>query len=81
MKIKYLQLTGALLIGLLASGVIAMQNAQANQPHMESALQSLENARAQLNEAERDKGGHRTKAVKLINEAIEQVKAGIADGA
>jgi hypothetical protein len=47
------------------------------QPHMQRALQALENARAQLEKAEHDKGGHRAKAIELINQAIVEVQAGI----
>lgn len=47
------------------------------QPHMRAALNALENARAQLEKASADKGGHRVKAIALVNEAIEQVKKGI----
>jgi hypothetical protein len=47
------------------------------QPHMQHALQALESARAQLETAEHDKGGHRTKAIELINHAIAEVQAGI----
>ena len=49
-----------------------------NQPRMQHALQALENARAQLEKAEHDKGGHRVKAIELINHAIAEVQAGIA---
>jgi hypothetical protein len=47
------------------------------QPHMQHALHALENAKAQLEKAEHDKGGHRVKAIELINHAIGEVKAGI----
>ena len=47
------------------------------QPHMEHALKALENAKIQLEKAEHDKGGHRVKAIDLINQAISEVKAGI----
>lgn len=47
------------------------------QPHMQHALHALENAKAQLEKAEHDKGGHRVKAIELINQAIGEVQAGI----
>ena len=47
------------------------------QPHMQHALHALENAKAQLEKAEHDKGGHRVKAIELINQAIAEVQAGI----
>ena len=48
------------------------------QPHMKSALSSLEAALGQLQKASADKGGHRVKAIELTQGAIEQVKQGIA---
>ncbi len=47
------------------------------QPFMQAALRSLEDAKASLQRASHDKGGHRVKAIALINEAIDQVKKGI----
>jgi hypothetical protein len=52
----------------------------AAQPHMMNALNALQNARSELQVAERDKGGHRVNALRLINEAIGEVQAGIAAG-
>ena len=52
----------------------------AAQPHMYNALGALQNARSELQVAERDKGGHRVNALRLINEAIAEVQAGIAAG-
>lgn len=48
------------------------------QPHMQAALQALENAVNQLQKATADKGGHRVKAIQLTNQAIDEVKKGIA---
>jgi hypothetical protein len=50
------------------------------QPHMTAALASLESAKASLEKATADKGGHRVKAIELINSAIEEVKKGIEAG-
>ena len=52
----------------------------AAQPHMTNALNYLQSARGELQVAERDKGGHRVNALRLINEAIGEVQAGIAAG-
>ena len=52
----------------------------AAQPHMTNALGALRNARSELQVAERDKGGHRVNALKLVNQAIGEVQAGIAAG-
>ena len=47
------------------------------QPHMAHALKALVSAKIQLEKAEHDKGGHRVKAIDLINQAITEVKEGI----
>ncbi len=52
----------------------------ADQPHMHSALDYLRAARDQLEQASHDKGGHRVKAINLVDEAIREVKAGIEAG-
>jgi len=48
-----------------------------NQPMMRAALGSLQNARTQLQNATADKGGHRAKAITLVNSAIDEVNKGI----
>jgi hypothetical protein len=50
----------------------------ADQPHMRAALNALRNARNELQIASTNKGGHRAKAIDLINQAITQVEKGIA---
>jgi hypothetical protein len=52
----------------------------AAQPKMEAAMVLLRDARAALREATADKGGHRQKALDLIEEAMKQVQAGIDYG-
>ena len=47
------------------------------QPHMRDALSSLRGAAGQLEAADRDKGGHREKALELTRDAIREVEAGI----
>jgi hypothetical protein len=47
---------------------------------MQRALNDLQAARAELQTAERNKGGHRTAAVNFIDQAIGEVEAGIAAG-
>ena len=66
----------------MATGIGFAGFAQGNQPHMQRAIADLQAARAELNAAERDKGGHRTTAVGLIDQAIGEVRAGmaVADG-
>lgn len=67
---------------VLATGVgFGLGVAQADQPHMRNALGDLRAARAELQTAEADKGGHRVAAIQLVDQAIEQVRAGMAVGA
>ena len=49
----------------------------ADQPHMRNALNALRNARSELQMASSNKGGHRARAIDLINQAISEVKKGI----
>jgi hypothetical protein len=49
-----------------------------DQPHMQNALNSLQMARSELQVAMTDKGGHRARALGLVNQAIVQVQEGIA---
>jgi hypothetical protein len=48
------------------------------QPHMRAALGHLRAARESLERAEPDKGGHRVKAIELVDGAIHHVEEGIA---
>lgn len=50
----------------------------ADQPHMQAAMEHLRMAKGELEKADEDKGGHRVKAIKLTNEAMEQVEKGMA---
>jgi hypothetical protein len=65
-----------LFFAVLVSGFL-IGRASADQPHMQLALDSLKVARTELDKADADKGGHRLWAIKLVNEAIEQVEKGI----
>jgi hypothetical protein len=51
-----------------------------DQPHMQNALNALENAKDNLNKATADKGGHRVKAIDYVKDAISEVKKGIDAG-
>ncbi len=51
-----------------------------DQPHMQNALNALENAKDNLNRASADKGGHRAKALDYVKDAISEVKKGIDAG-
>ncbi|HLK24445.1 MAG TPA: hypothetical protein VKT30_07295 [Caulobacteraceae bacterium] len=73
---------GAGIAGALSIGIgIGFGVAWAAQPHMMNALNELRAARGELQAAIPDKGGHRVAALGLVNQAIEQVQAGIAVGA
>jgi len=48
------------------------------QPHMKAALEHLQKAKVQLEKAEHDKGGHRANALSLVEQAISEVKQGMA---
>ena len=77
MKLNLGHLLIAFTLGLsLASGVL-IENASANQPHMDAALDDLRAARHELENARHDKGGHRDAAIGIIDNAIGEVKAGI----
>jgi len=51
--------------------------AVADQPHMQAALDALRVAKRELEQATTDKGGHRARAMGLVNQAIAQVEKGI----
>ena len=72
-------------IGLAGLGLPGLLEGQPNpaparqqQPHMRAALDALRNAKRHLELAQADKGGHRVKAVELVNGAIAETEAGIA---
>jgi hypothetical protein len=57
--------------------VVVAASAWAAQPKMRDALEHLQAARAALQDAKENKGGHRDNAIELINKAIEQVQKGM----
>ena len=63
---------GALLTADLATEAVAAQ------PNMQDALRALNAALKSLQKAEANKGGHRARAMSLIEQAIQEVRAGIA---
>jgi hypothetical protein len=62
---------------VLLAGV-AVATALPDQPFMKAARGDLNTARSELQKATPDKGGHRVKAIGLVNSAIAEVNAGIA---
>lgn len=75
------KLTSFALIGLLAAalgrGAIVNHASAEGQPRMREALDQLRGAAQSLEAADRDKGGHRAKALELTRAAINQVEAGM----
>lgn len=70
---RQLPLAAAFTAGALFSAGVAV----AQQPNMQNALSQLQAARASLLAARPNKGGHRDRALDLVNRAIVQVEAGI----
>jgi len=69
-------LVAAALAATLSSGVL-IGRATADQPHMHNALDALKQARAELEMAIPDKGGHRVNAIEATERAIRETRAGI----
>ena len=67
-----------LIIGALMATSMGVGYAFAQQPHMDAALHLLQSARAELQQAAADKGGHRVQAIGLVDQAIAQVREGMA---
>ena len=77
---SFTKITAAFVLGLgvALGGQMVVTKASANQPWMQQGLDQLRAARASIRSAEPNKGGHREAAIGLIDQAIEQVRAGIA---
>jgi len=72
-------LKASVLIGTLAAGM-AIGAALAAQPHMSAALDALRSARQELVAATPNKGGHRERAIQLVNQAIGETQKGMDAG-
>jgi hypothetical protein len=69
-----------ILTGVAALAAVAVPSrarAQERQPKMQAALEALRQAHTALAQASPDKGGHRVKAMELIQQAIAEVEKGI----
>jgi hypothetical protein len=66
--------TGVAAIGLLGASA---NSADAYQGNMERAVASLYQALGELRQATANKGGHRGRAMELVNQAIAETQAGI----
>jgi hypothetical protein len=68
------------IITLMAVSAFTMATARADQPHMRRALENLRAARAELQEAEHNKGGWRLRAIENTDRAIRETERGMAVG-
>jgi hypothetical protein len=70
--------TLAVLAGLSWYSVVHAQTAAMaeHEPHMSAALGHLQQAKDELQKATPNKGGHREKALDLVDQAIQQVREG-----
>ncbi|WP_395667103.1 hypothetical protein [Methylocella sp.] len=68
---------GSAVSGALAALALSTRPAAAYQGNMERAMGSLYEALASLREATPNKGGHRERALELIQQALNQVQSGI----
>lgn len=70
--------TLAVLIGVSWYSVVHAQTANMarHEPHMSAALGHLQQAKSELEKAAPNKGGHREKAMQLVDQAIQQVELG-----
>lgn len=65
-------LSGCALIISFSFGIV-----YAKQPHMQAALDYLQMAKSELQQADTNKDGHRLEAIGFVNQAIREVHAGI----
>jgi hypothetical protein len=72
---KSLPVVAAFVLGAVLTSAVAFAD---KQPLMKNALKNLQEAKVALNNATGDKGGHRMKAIELIDSAIGEVEKGIA---
>ena len=70
-----------IILGLLSVPITAVASYDDDdQPHMQAALEALQQAKHHLEEAKHDKGGHRAAALKATDDAIRHVKEGMEAG-
>ena len=77
MKTIWKSVALVVLLGVFAAPVTMATASMEEQPHMRSALEHLRAAKAELQQAEADKGGHRVAAIKATDEAIHHTEEGI----
>jgi hypothetical protein len=62
---------------LIAIAAMGMNSVRADQPHMRRALEHLRAARAELQSAEHNKGGWRVRALRNVDQAINDTQNGM----
>jgi hypothetical protein len=67
-----------IMLGTIIAASMGIGYAIGAQPHMTESISLLQSARAELAQATPNKGGHRERALVLIDQAISEVRAGIA---
>jgi len=68
----------AMLLGAAIAASMGIGYAIGAQPHMTASIGLLQSARGELAAATPNKGGHRERGLTLIDQAISEVRAGIA---
>ena len=66
------------LLGAALAASMGIGYAIGAQPHMTASIGMLQSARGELAAATPNKGGHRERGLALIDQAIAEVRAGIA---
>ena len=66
------------ILGVAIAASMGIGYAVGAQPHMVASIAMLQSARGELVAATPNKGGHRERAITLIDQAISEVRAGIA---
>jgi hypothetical protein len=67
-----------LVLGAALAASMGIGYALGAQPHMYQSIGLLQSARGELVASTPNKGGHRERAIGLIDQAIDEVRAGIA---
>ena len=69
-------IVGSVGFAISPNPIVAGKKAVKGQPHMRKALKALQTAESELQISKHNKGGHRVKALKLVRQAIKEVKEG-----
>ena len=69
--------TAGTFVSIFAGLGMAQVQHEKPQPHMDDALRALGQAKEALSAGSSDKGGHRLKAISLVDQAMSEVRAAI----